>query len=420
MKTLFLRLAAAMLASCLCSMLLVGWIMGPLSNTVPDAIREILLGAGLKGYQEALVEVPPEDRPAVVSAWGDRVRFTTHFEPMVELDSSEPWVVTKRSAGAFVHLPLDSQVAVVGPLPLPWPSWGRGLGVVLGVSAIVLLSTSLIVAPFARRLATLERALRRVRSGELSTRVDETGHDALSGMAVGFNHMAEALERRVRRQDELLQAVSHEYGTPLARLMLHTEMLARRLEGQHGDRIGAMRRDLGALEELTGELVSLVEFDAPVNGDALIADPVAVVQEAVRDEAGDMHVSVRVEGDASAGVPGIELDLRRCVANVVRNAVRYACARVTVTVTCGSEAFRVDVDDDGPGIPPEAFERVFEPFARLEPSRDRRAGGVGLGLAIARRCAERLGGTLTSARSPLGGARLTLWIGLAPEGGPSS
>jgi signal transduction histidine kinase len=99
--------------------------------------------------------------------------------------------------------------------------------------------------------------------------------------------------------------------------------------------------------------------------------------------------------------------MERALVNVIRNAVRYATSRVAVTVETGART-TINVDDDGPGVPPEERARLFEPFARLETSRDRESGGVGLGLAIVRSIAQWHGGEARISDSPLGGARVSI------------
>jgi signal transduction histidine kinase len=107
----------------------------------------------------------------------------------------------------------------------------------------------------------------------------------------------------------------------------------------------------------------------------------------------------------------------RAVSNLLCNAARYAHAQVDLSIECADNLILLHVDDDGPGIPETARERVFEPFMRLDESRNRESGGFGLGLAIVQRIVEWHGGHASVSQSPLGGARFTLqWAGLAPPG----
>lgn len=401
------RVGAAIVASVVVSVFLVRLLLGPGSGELPDAITENLLAAGLAAYRDSLASVPAAERPAVVERWKARVRLETTFADNVPGQPDRPW---GQVAGwsADVRLPLGDEVAVLGPLRLPVPTWTRLGAVVLGVTAIVVASASLIVWPLTARLARLEDAMRRFRGGDLAVRVVDSVDDPIGQMVTGFNHMASTVEHRVRRQEELLQAVSHEYGTPLARLAFRTELLARRLPDEHQDRIEAIRRDLAVLEQLTGELVSFVELDAPQVSLERIATPTSLVLEAVREECAGYDVVLDLRGDEANPLVGRSGDLRRCVANLARNAVRYAKGTVRVVVVDTPSNLRVCVEDDGPGVPEASLDVIFEPFARLESSRDRRTGGVGLGLPIARRCAGRLGGTLSAGRSELGGAAFTL------------
>jgi two-component system sensor histidine kinase RstB len=409
MTRLLLRVGAAIGVSLGFSFLWVARNLAPEARQLPDVVLELVLDAGLHRYHRELLEAPPEGLEARMEALRTEMSI-----PAVVLDEgsggrTEPWSVQTTWVEGEIRLPVGDRLVAIGPFPLPLPTARQGASVAMGVTLIVVLAASIVVVPITRRLRRIELALERFRAGDLSVRLSDPSPDAIGKMALGFNDMAMALEQRIRRQEELLQAVSHEYGTPLARLALRTEMLAKRLPPEHEPRLEDIRKDLAALDQLTAELVSFVELDAPDPAGAILYGLDQVIAEAAAEESLDGK-PVTITGATAGPIPGRSADLRRCLSNAVRNAQRYARSRVWVVIEDGAW-LRVHVDDDGAGIPEASAELVFEPFARLEASRDRRTGGVGLGLAIARRCAERLGGTLVAGRSPLlGGARITLSI----------
>jgi signal transduction histidine kinase len=136
----------------------------------------------------------------------------------------------------------------------------------------------------------------------------------------------------------------------------------------------------------------------------------------MRAAGGEVAVDVREPLPATISCDAKHMG--RALANVVRNAVRHARQRVVIAVARDGACTTVHVDDDGPGIPPEERERLLEPFARLDASRARDAGGVGLGLAIVKSVAEWHGGGVHIAESPAGGARVIMNWGQTPGPGP--
>ncbi|UFH51040.1 ATP-binding protein [Pseudomonas sp. KNUC1026] len=126
-------------------------------------------------------------------------------------------------------------------------------------------------------------------------------------------------------------------------------------------------------------------------------------------------MNVRVQVDTPGSLPAVALEPKltaRALQNILSNALRYAHSQVSVEARANGEDLIVVIEDDGEGIPEADYHQVFQPFFRLDRSRDRATGGVGLGLAISRSCMERQGGTLGVGKAALGGARFTLSLPL--------
>jgi signal transduction histidine kinase len=168
------------------------------------------------------------------------------------------------------------------------------------------------------------------------------------------------------------------------------------------------------------ELEAMVSATLAFGRDARTTEPVvpldlAELLRTVLDEAGDARpdavAKLRYEGPSHLTIRGRPLALKRAIANLVANAVNYGGgARLTLRPAAEDRMLVIEVEDDGPGIPPGELERVFEPFHRGEPSRSRETGGVGLGLPIARNIARAHGGDVTLANRPDGGAKATLTL----------
>ena len=264
-----------------------------------------------------------------------------------------------------------------------------------------------------RELNKVERASQALADGELSVRVDNQ-HGPSNELAATFNSMAERVERLIRSRDELVQAVSHELGSPLSRLRFHLELLENQSDdSQREERVNAMTRELDALDDLVAELLSYVQSDE-LELDRQVFEPSQVLSdlaELAGLEAPEHRlVEVDVKLIDNITVFADQRLFQRAIENVLRNAVRYAESKVLLELTQDDHQVWVAVHDDGPGIPEELREKVMAPFVRLDADRDRKTGGVGLGLAIVSRIMNRHDGRIAITSSPLGGATVaTLW-----------
>jgi signal transduction histidine kinase len=291
------------------------------------------------------------------------------------------------------------------------PSGVFPIGAFLAIVGLPLIA-GLVALRVEQQLRRVERASQALAVGELSTRVDE-GHASSSELAARFNAMAERIEYLVRSRDELVQAVSHELGSPLSRLRFHMELLHADTGERHEERLHAMNRELDALDELVAELLTYVQSDE-LEIDRQTFDPkrpLADLAELASLEAPDDRVlEVNLSLPDGASVFADQRLFQRAVENILRNAVQHAGGTIRLELLEDEDHVRVAVHDDGPGIPEELREKVVVPFVRLRSDRDRMTGGAGLGLAIVSRIMHRHGGRVIIDRSPLGGAMVTtLW-----------
>jgi signal transduction histidine kinase len=253
-----------------------------------------------------------------------------------------------------------------------------------------------------------------VRAGDLGrrVRVPDSG-DEITELAVTMNEMLARLDRSVRRQSQFTADAAHELRTPLASMRTQLEV-----QLAHPDRLDWRRScenavlDVTRMEVLAADLLLLSKLDAdqPAGSEPVaLADLVtAHVAARVRHD-----VEVRTEIEAMPVVRGHAGRLERVLRNLVDNAERHAKSRVTITLTASGGESVLTVEDDGPGIPAEQRERVFDRFVRLDEDRAREDdGGSGLGLAIAAEIARTHGGSLRLADGT-SGARLELRLPLA-------
>lgn len=265
----------------------------------------------------------------------------------------------------------------------------------------------------ARPVRQLRGAFGSLADGRLETRVGArmgSWRDEIVDLGQDFDHMAHRLEALVVSQRRLLHDVSHELRSPLARLQAAIG-LARQNPARGGELMERVERESARLDTLVGELLTLARLDSG-SGDAAreqldLIDLAAGVAEdaAFEAEVGGRSLSFHGEGEAPLVCDGARL--QRAFENVMRNAVKFSPpgGRVAVRAQCSEGRFRLDVLDEGPGVPEAELESIFEPFFR---SGTATAEGFGLGLAIARRAVEAHGGSIRAANRPQGGLQLSI------------
>ena len=239
-------------------------------------------------------------------------------------------------------------------------------------------------------LSRLARAADSVGRDLRQPKLEEKGPREVQDAARAFNTMQDRLQRYLDSRTRVLAAMSHDLKTPLTRLRLQVETLedadAQTRIGKQLDEMESMVR--GALALFRG--LDDDEALAPVNINSLLAT--------LQAEFTQMSGVVTLEGTAQKEFVGKPQALKRCLTNLIENAIKFG-GSAALSVQDGA-ALVIRVVDPGPGIPPEELERVFEPFYRVESSRNRDTGGTGLGLSIARDIAQAHGGSLSLTNLP--------------------
>ncbi|SFX77246.1 ATP-binding protein [Marinospirillum alkaliphilum] len=315
----------------------------------------------------------------------------------------------------------DNSWLRVGPVDLfnPYP-----LPLLMAILLLSLLMLAVSIWWFLRglesRLRSLERASSQLAAGNLQARVPLSGKDFVSKLAITFNRMAEQVQRLLRTQQEMIHAVSHELRTPVARIRFGLQMIEDLSEdGSPHEaivyQVQGIDRDIDELDTLIDEILTYARLGQEKLQLQFMTQDVSGLLEEVLSGFQRTHpslkLSLQIENPANFS-PEADLEGRyfqRAIQNLVGNAVRYAHQQIRITCYLESDTFRVDVEDDGPGIPEEDWQRVFMPFSRLDDSRTRSSGGYGLGLSIVQRIIYWHRGSALVDRSPdLQGARFSL------------
>jgi two-component system sensor histidine kinase RstB len=320
------------------------------------------------------------------------------------------------SADALVKVPGKEQIIRMGPIFAFKRYTPMGIAIIALTGFMLLgLGVYWVVNSFEMRLRKLEQATSRLSQGHLNARVGIHGSDdPVSRLGQAFNKMADHIQRLISVQREMVRAVSHELRTPVARIRFGVQII----EDTAGDdpfvmkQLTGMDSDIQELDELIDEILTYARLE---EGGPLLDFELTNIQDLILqlvDEARPPgNVSVNY-GGAVGSQHEAEVEYRymhRAIQNLIGNACRYAKSQVVVTFSVGADTCRVDVADDGPGIPEEEWNRVFTPFARLDDSRTRSSGGYGLGLSIVRRITYWHGGrAMVSRDEVLGGAKFSL------------
>lgn len=274
-----------------------------------------------------------------------------------------------------------------------------------------------LVRPLENGMKQMESAIDQIRHGNLNARVYIDTNDAIGDLATTINEMAEHIQRLIKSQREMTNAVSHELRTPVARIRFGLQLIQDYVDTPSvDDQVDKIDADIEELEKLIDEILTYATLEE--GRPALNLDEVDIngIAQEVRSQSLASGHSIKINVTEVPEDQDFHLAecerryIHRAVQNLVNNAVKYAASEVRVTCSCEGGMFRIDVEDDGPGIPQDQWDNVFTPFARLDSSRNRSTGGYGLGLSIVRSIAYWHGGVAAVYFGDLGGAKFTiLW-----------
>ncbi|WP_255856553.1 sensor histidine kinase [Marinobacterium rhizophilum] len=285
--------------------------------------------------------------------------------------------------------------------PTNLPSWIGPLLVALGLFALTVTVVVLIVRHVTAPLAALTQAADRIGRGETTEVIAEQGPQDMRHTMRAFNRMRERLERFVRNRTQMMAAISHDLRTPLTSLRLHAEFLP---GGPERDKMLCI---LGEMQGMIDATLAFTREDA-VQEDSRNVDLAALIGSLCDDL---QALGLNITYDDNLRMPFLcrPVSLRRALSNLIENACHYG-GSAEVEIREDAQQLQIFVRDRGPGIAPADLERVFDPFVRLEGSRNRDTGGIGLGLAIARSIAHAHGGEIRLRNRPGGGLEVELQL----------
>jgi two-component system OmpR family sensor kinase len=314
--------------------------------------------------------------------------------------------VTAPSGDAYV-LFLPAANADAGPPRMPPP----GIQIVIALFASLLFSAGF-ATYLSRPIRHLRKVSNRLAEGDLNARVSPligSRNDELSDLGKDFDFMATHLQTLLNSQRQLLHDVSHELRSPVARMRLAVGIAQQQPE-KVAMALERIERETERLDELLGQILTLARLESDLGTD--VKEKVSIdelLEEIIQDVSFEAQASGRTidyRADIKAEVEGQRELLRRAFENVIRNAIKYTADASAVEIRLSSELHKptVQIRDHGPGIPDDELNKVFQPFYRLPPEKDKtQASGYGLGLAIARRALARHAASVELSNAPGGG-----------------
>ncbi len=298
-----------------------------------------------------------------------------------------------------VTLPDGQQLVFRTAAPQPGPSLPSQIFIELGLVTLILaLVLFFMTRSITRPLSDLARAAEAVGRGGKGAPLAERGARELRDATRAFNTMQERLHRYVESRTRVVAAMSHDLRTPLTRLRLRAESI---------DNETLRTRFIADLDEMNEMVGGALGLFRDMNDDEpLERVDVNQLLKKLQSEFAETGGEVTLEGTGMAPLPARPKALKRCLANLLHNAIKYG-NRAHVVISDGTDV-RIRIRDEGNGIPDEHLQQVFEPFFRVESSRNRDTGGTGLGLCIARDIAQSHGGSIELANVPGGGLEAML------------
>lgn len=418
MKKLFVQFYLLLFVCFLVMTLLVGLVYKFTAERAGRQSLDDLMKSSLYLMRSELREIPPREWGKTLKEMDLNLSFDLRVEPLnhYKLDAAttqrlrEGDIVALDDQYTFLQrIPRSHYVLAVGPVPYLYFLHQMRL---LDIALMALIAFSLAfpvfiwMRPHWQEMLRLESAAQRFGEGHLTERLHFNNGSSFERLGVAFNQMADNINALIASKKQLIDGIAHELRTPLVRLRYRLEMS----ENLTPPESQALNRDIGQLEALIEELLTYARLDRPQN-ELMLTEPdlpallLAHLQDvqSVNPERA-VNLLTCVIGDYGA------LDMRlmsRVLDNLLNNALRYSRTTVQVSLLLDGSQATLIVEDDGPGIEADARERIFEPFVRLDPSRDRATGGCGLGLAIVHSIALAMGGSVVCDESELGGAKFS-------------
>lgn len=344
--------------------------------------------------------------------------FSGAHEFVQSLASAQIIALSSESNALIYYRQLHSSdyIIALGPLPGSGEAPTSDLLLIALYHLLVAGALFLWLRPLSCALHELRTAAVDFGTENFAARVNLGQTSAIRPVADAFNAMAQRIQDLISAHEELTHAVSHELKTPLTRFKFSLEIITDLDDVEQKQQyLQAMKEDVRELDDLIEEMLSYARFGAHnLKLDLETINAEHWLQAIIKQyDSNTIKTSLSLAAHISETEKNIYIDqhlMSRAINNLIRNGLRYAKSQLVVSLDITEQQVKIRIDDDGPGIPESCREQVFQPFTRLDTSRDRQSGGYGLGLAITKKIVQQHGGDIRVDQSPLGGAGFLLCL----------
>jgi two-component system sensor histidine kinase CpxA len=390
---------------------------------ITQRAQQALQMEGRKGLRDELLNIPRMTRSHIYVVDGENQELLGRDNALKQLVERRTGMDTVdfQDAGGSSYTIYTVNRTAPATLLAPGP---QGTALRLVAAAVI---SALISYFLARSLVTpleeLRKASRKIAAGDLATRVSKTmprRQDEIGQLAIDFDIMTSRLQAMQQANQRLMQDVSHELRSPLARLNVALEIARKKGVGEIASEIDRIELESQRLETLVNDVLGLLRessetmprFDEGLDLSALLTDLVEVVNYEVPEG----KPGVTLQATVPCDFHGDRELLWRALENLLRNALRYTDpdrgVLLDLVVSKRKSSVRLEVRDFGSGVPEGELEKIFEPFYRVQESRDRDSGGHGLGLSIAANAVHMHGGSIQASNAQDGGLIVSISLPL--------
>ncbi len=301
-----------------------------------------------------------------------------------------------------------------------YPAWLKHLPILQIITALIIVAllTAFVTWRITNPLRKLKQATDSFARGNLDIRLPnrvECRNDEIGEVGLAFNHMAERISLLVSNQQRLFRDISHELRTPLARQQIALELLARKLPDTEHQSLHRIEREIERMNALIDQVLTLLRLEQNSQSPSIEAYDLSdllykLTQDAqFETQSKDQIHLQQPEKNPLTGQPEL---VSRAVENILRNAIRYTPddGRVFLQVDMHKDTVVIRIEDEGEGVPEDSLKHLFEPFYRVEASRNQQSGGYGVGMAIAEQAIRAQGGRIEASNRSSGGLRVDITL----------
>lgn len=418
LRAWFIRFYGVHLTTFVFALVLIGTQYGHFLDRTTGHLLGDLFQVTLKHLENQLQNLPKNEWVGAISQYQIEIGAPVHVRPLdnytltkQNLDAlKKGQIVMVADSGVFIEQIENTELVIaLGPIEyLSFMRRERWMEIVaLSLLALLLgIPAYLAMQPLSRDLRRLDQSALLLSRGELSTRTLLDDTSPILSLGQTFNTMAANLEALDRHKKDMVSVVSHELRLPIARLRYRLDWIQNQ-SPETCQAVGECSNELDALSNLVDELLIYSRLQQPtiqlrretMASEAWLRNTLSRI-----DLPEHLHLTINIKQGTPAQITIDRTYMERALLNLLSNALRYATHEIHVTMDSEQHLVRIQVDDDGAGIPPEERQHIFEPFARL----DRENTGYGLGLAIVQQVMQSHGGKAWADQSTMGGARFTL------------